>query len=88
MSQEHIELRGSSAIELRRVDRILSELARPALQEDSVLPSTMDALVQLGICAGGEGSRKDLVEGLWARKRSLLRRMSALGDWGPNRPVA
>jgi hypothetical protein len=88
MSQEHIELRGSSAIELRRVDRLLSELARPALHDDWIPPSTREALLQLGIGASGEASRKDLIEGLWARKRSMLRQMSALGSWGPDRPVA
>jgi len=88
MSQEHIEPRGSSVLELRRVDRILSELARPALPEASMAPSTLDAMVQLGICAGGGASRMELIERLWGRKRTLLRQMSALGDWGPMRPVA
>jgi hypothetical protein len=88
MSQEHIELRGSSAFELRRVDRILTELARPALHEDSMGASTVDALVQLGICEAAGASRRDLIERLWDRKRTLLRQMSALGDWGPYQPVA
>ena len=88
MSQEHVELRGSSAFELRRVDRVLSELARPVLDEDSMLPDTRETLLQLGICVGGDASRRDLIERVWGRKRTLLRQMSALDDWGPMQPVA
>jgi hypothetical protein len=88
MSQEHIELRGSSAVELRRVDLVLTELARPVLNEDSVEEATRHALLQLGICVGGEASRRDLIERVWGRKRALLRQMSALDDWGPLQPVA
>jgi hypothetical protein len=88
MSQEHIELRGSAAIELRRVDRILSELARPALEEDLMTPSTREALAQIGISVAGDATRRDLIERLWGRKRSLLRQMSAVDDWGPFQPVA
>jgi hypothetical protein len=88
MSQERIELRGSCAVELRRVDRVLLEQARPIMDEDSMGTSTREALLQLGICVGGDASRKDLIVRLWDRKRTLLRQMSALGDWGPMRPVA
>jgi hypothetical protein len=88
MSQEHIELRGSSAFELRRVDLVLTELARPVLNEDSVEATTRDALLQLGICVSGEASRRDLIERVWGRKRALLRQVSALDDWGPMQPVA
>jgi hypothetical protein len=88
MSQEHIELRGSSAFELRRVDLVLTELARPVLNEDSVEETARHALLQLGICVGGEASRRDLIERVWGRKRALLRQMSALDDWGPLQPVA
>jgi hypothetical protein len=88
MSQDVIELRGSSAFELRRLDRVLSDLARPALVEDSMATSTREALLQMGICVGGDASRRDLIERLWGRKRSLLRQMSSLGDRGPSQPVA
>ena len=88
MSQEYIELRGPTAYELRRVDRVLAELARPALLDDSLAPATRDSLLQLGICVGGDASRRDLVEALWGRKRALIRQMSAIADWGPTRPVA
>jgi hypothetical protein len=88
MSQEHIELRGSSAFELRRVDLVLTELARPVLNEDSVEAATRDALLQLGICVSGEASRRDLIERVWGRKRALLRQVNALDDWGPMQPVA
>jgi hypothetical protein len=88
MSQDHIELRGSCAFELRRIDRVLSELARPALDEDSIARSTRVALVQLGIFVAGDASRRDLVGQLWDRKRALLRQVSSTSDRGPFRPVA
>lgn len=88
MSQEHFELRGTSAFELRRVELVLAQLARPVLEEDSVGAATRDALLQLGICVGGEASRKDLIERVWGRKRALLGQVSALDDWGPLQPVA
>ena len=88
MSQDHIELRGSNAMELRRVDRVISELARPILDEDSMSLSTREALLLLGICIAGDASRRDLIERLWGRKRSLLRQMSAVAGWGPMQPVA
>jgi hypothetical protein len=88
VSQDHIELRGSSAFELRRVELVLAQLARPVLDEDSVWAATRDALLQLGICVGGEASRRDLIAQVWGRKRALLRRVRALDDWGPLQPVA
>jgi hypothetical protein len=88
MSQDRFELRGSGSFELRRVDLVLAELARPVLCEDSVEAATRDALLQLGICVGGEASRRDLIERVWGRKRALLRQMSALDNWGPLQPVA
>ena len=81
-------VRVSNACQLRRLDRVLCELARPALDEDSMVASTRNALLELGICVGGEASRRDLVERLWSRKRALLQQMSALGEWGPTQPVA
>ena len=88
MSQEYIELRGSSVVELARVDRILSELARPTLDDQSIAPSTRAAMVQVGIVVSGRASRKDLIESLWGRKRTLLRQSVSLGGWGPFQPVA
>jgi hypothetical protein len=88
MSQEYNELRGASVVELGRVERILSELARPTLDEESIAPQTRAAMVQVGIVVSGRASRKDLIESLWSRKRSLLRQVAALGDWGPMQPVA
>jgi hypothetical protein len=87
MSQEYIELRGSRAFELRRVDSVLSQLARPAPVEDGMSASTRDALAGLGICVAGDATRKDLIECLWGRKRSLLSQMRTRGD-GPWQPVA
>jgi len=88
MSQDYVELPGSGDFELRRLDRVLSELTRPSLAEDSIAPATRVALVQLGICVAGDASRMDLVERLWGRKRSLLRQMSSRSDWGTFQPVA
>lgn len=88
MSQEHIELRGYSAFELRRVELVLTQLARPVIDEDSVGAATRDALLQLGICVGGEASRRDLIERVWGRKRALLRQLGGALDWGPMQPVA
>lgn len=88
MSQDYVELRGLRAVELARVDRILNELARPTLDEESIPPSTRAAMVQVGIVVGGRASRKDLIERLWGRKRSLLRQRGPLGGWGPLQPVA
>jgi hypothetical protein len=88
MSQEHTELRGSSAVELTRVDRILSELARPTVGDNSIPPSTRAAMVHVGIVVSGQASRKDLIESLWGRKRILLRQSGSLGGWSPLQPVA
>jgi hypothetical protein len=88
MSQEPIELRVPSVVELKRVDRVISELARPALAENPMPAATLEALLAIGICVAGDASRQDLIERLWGRKRSLLRQMVAVGDWGPNQPVA
>jgi hypothetical protein len=88
MSQDYVELRGAGAFELRRLDRVLSELTRPALDECSIAPATRVALVQLGICVAGDASRRDLVERIWGRKRSVVRQMSSVNNWGPFQPVA
>ena len=88
MSQEFIEMRRFSAVELRRVDSILSELARPSLAGDSISPSTRAAMLQVGIVVSGSASRKDLIDRLWGRKRTLLRHGGSPGGWGPAQPVA
>jgi len=88
MSQEYIELRGSSAVELARLNRILSELARPTLGEEAIAPSTRAAMVEVGIVVSGRASRKVLIDRLWGRKRSMLRQAGSTGDWGPMQPVA
>ena len=83
MSQEYVELRGSAVVELRRVEHILTELARPTLEEHSISPSTRAAMVQAGSIVSGRASRMDLIERLWGRKRSLLRQVGSVGKWGP-----
>jgi hypothetical protein len=88
LSQEYVEPRGSSVVEVRRLDRILSELARPMLEEESIAPSTRAAMVQVGIVVSGDASRRDLIERLWERKRAVLRLAKSPGDWGPMQPVA
>jgi len=88
MSQDFMEMRGSRVIELRRLDRILSDLARPTLEEESMSPSTRAALMQVGVFVSGEASRRILIERLWARKRNLLRQGGSSADRGPWQPVA
>jgi hypothetical protein len=88
MSQDFMELRGSRVVELRRLERILSDLARPTLEEESMAPATRAALMQIGVVVSGEPSRRYLIERLWARKRSLLRQEVSGGAWGPWQPVA
>jgi hypothetical protein len=88
MSQDYVELRGSGAFELRKLDNILAELTRPALAPDSMTPATRAALLQLGICVVGDVSKREIVERLWGRKRSLLRQMRSTNSWGPYQPVA
>ena len=43
---------------------------------------------QIGICVAGDATRRDLIERLWGRKRSLLRQMNAINESGPFQPVA
>ncbi|HEX3507097.1 MAG TPA: hypothetical protein VHW94_01780 [Candidatus Dormibacteraeota bacterium] len=88
MSQEYNELRGGTVVELARVERILSEVARPTLDEDSLAHQTRAAMLHVGIVVSGRASRKDLIESLWSRKRSLRRQVASHGDWGPLQPVA
>lgn len=88
MSQEYIELRGPRVVELRRLDRILAELARPTLDEESIAPSTRAAMVEVGVVVSAGASRRDLIERLWGRKRTLLRQVGPLGARGPVQPVA
>jgi hypothetical protein len=64
MSQDIMELRGSRVIELRRLDRILTDLSRPTLEEVSMAPSTRAALMQVGVVVSGEASRRHLIERL------------------------
>jgi hypothetical protein len=45
-------------------------------------------MLHVGIVVSGRASRKDLIESLWSRKRSLRRQVASLGDWGPLQPVA
>jgi hypothetical protein len=88
MSQDYVELRGSGAFELRRLDNVLAELTRPALADDSITTATRAALLQLGICVTGDASRREIVERLWGRKRSVFRQMRSIDTWGPFQPVA
>ncbi|MEA2629423.1 MAG: hypothetical protein QOJ10_1883 [Chloroflexota bacterium] len=88
MSQDYVELPGSGASELRRLDRVLSELTRPSLAEESIAHPTRVALAQLGIFVAADASRRDLVERVWGRKRSLRSQMSSRNDWDTFQPVA
>lgn len=88
MNQDQIELRGLRAIELQRLDRILAELARPAVVADAIDPATRERLMDLGIVFGEASRRSALIARVWDRKRDLIHRMSAAGDWNPLPPSA
>jgi hypothetical protein len=76
-------MRGMPAFELHRLDRILSELARPSLDPRVIDPQTRERLAGVGIAVGGRLSRSSLIERVWDRKRELMQRMSRRDQWGP-----
>ena len=71
---------GSRWHELRVVDQLLSQLARPSIVGDELPPSTEEKLRALGFELGGEYSREELIMQLWSRKRPLMRQLSTFDD--------
>lgn len=82
MSQDGFQLTAPKAFQLRRLDLIVAELARPVLDTDAIGPSTRERLSGLGIAMGGAPCRKKLIERVWDRKRELMHGMRAADDWG------
>ena len=82
MSQDLFEFREPQAFHLRRLDLILAELARPALDADAVGQPTRERLIGLGIAIGGTPRRRELIQRVWDRKRGLVHNMKAAGGWG------
>ena len=88
MSQDLFEFREPQAFHLRRLDLILDELARPALEADAVGQPTRERLTGLGIAIGGKPCRRELIQRVWARKRGLVYTMKAARTWGDLPPGA
>lgn len=89
MSQGTVEFKGGHLFELTRLNRALSQLNRPALCDEWVVPMTPAELGNLGVFARGRPPhRKELIERLWSRKRQLLRQAAKCDGWGPEFPVA
>jgi hypothetical protein len=89
MSQGTFEFNGGHLFELTRLNRVLSQLNRPALCDEWLTPMTKAELGDLGVFAAGHlPQRKELIERLWSRKRQLLRQAAADDGWGPEFPVA
>src|SRR5487761_599978 len=75
MSQDYIEILGTSVVELRRLDRILSELARPSLDEGAIAPPAGRLAQRLGPGAARRVSFPDF--GVHAPRAALSKRMHA-----------
>jgi hypothetical protein len=74
--------------ELTRLNRALTQLARPAMSDDWHAPLTRNELVDLGVfLVGRPPKREEVIERLWSRKRQILRQASARA-WDTQPPVA
>lgn len=81
--------------ELARLNRALTQVARPTACDDWNAPMTHSQLVDLGVFREGPGAawlgeprwREELIERLWSRKRQLLRDVGASESW-PGPPAA
>jgi hypothetical protein len=82
MSRGMFEFREPQPFHLHRLDLILAELARPALDADTIGPPTRERLAGLGIAIGGTPRRQELIQRVWARKRGLMHSITAAGGWG------
>lgn len=74
---------GSNWHELYRLDRVLGQLTRPALEGTGVPSALRDQLEALGLQAHRAARREDLIAEVWGRKRPLLRRIGADDDLPP-----
>lgn len=89
MSQGTYLFTGGQAFELTRLNRALTQLARPASSDEWLTPMTPAKLFAVGVFSSGRVTRRqDVIERLWGRKRQLLRQASAFEDWETEPPVA
>jgi hypothetical protein len=66
--------------ELYRLDRVLTQLTRPAVVGARVPPAVRDQLRSLGVELDGSARREELIAEVWGRKRPLLRRLYDADD--------
>src|SRR5258706_16444959 len=88
MKDGSYQFSGDQIRELRRLDRVLSQVARPVPSEAWAAPLGASELLGLGLYASGSLDQKALVERLWGRKRTLLRAIEPDPDGGLMPPVA
>jgi len=71
---------GSCWLELRLLDQVLDQLARPSPVGSGLPAPLRDQLRRLGLHVGRSPRRDELITQLWGRKRPLLRRLDAADD--------
>lgn len=71
---------GSWWLELHRLDRVLAQLTRPALEGSGLSPALLDQVRSLGLPVHRLAGREELIAQVWGRKRPLLRRRWDGGD--------
>lgn len=79
---------GGSRHELRLLERLLAQVARPVPSETWAIPFTASELMELGLRGAGSRDQKAIIEQLWGRKRVLLRAIEPDPDGGLMPPVA
>ena len=88
MNDGKYQFPGGSMHELRLLERLLAQVARPVPSEAWAVPFTASELMQLGLFGGGALDQKALIEQLWGRKRILLRALEPDPDGSLMPPVA
>ena len=79
---------GEEIRELRLLDRLRAEVARPVPSDSWALPFAASELHDIGLFVAGSLDQKALIEQLWGRKRLLLRSIETDPDGGLMPPVA
>jgi hypothetical protein len=74
---------GSSAHELYRLDRVLTQLTRPTISGAGVPPAVYDQLRALGLPSQRSARREQLIAQVWGRKRPLLWQLDDSDDLLP-----
>ena len=87
MNEGHYQFPGQRWRELRLLDRVLAQVARPVPSEAWSIPFTSSELGELGL-VGATLDQKTIIEQLWGRKRTLLRAIEPDNDGGFMPPVA